>query len=239
MQPNNGPNLTQIYCTTITFSAISSTEFSVEADRGEAAKQAVQILINIAVARFDAKTYTWIVPIAIHDQLHVWLRKIGFQVDCIPRSVLATLQLRNTTRNPESSYPNMQPHSFLTTTSMSSSSSSAASSSAIISPINAHEPAVSATAAIGIKENRTSEGETHNQTKKLHPSVESNLAQFQKDGVDFIIQNDGRVLIADEMGLGKHSYFRLYILLDVQYYIALVQYINQIQQLIEHSCYFR
>ena len=38
---------------------------------------------------------------------------------------------------------------------------------------------------------------------RLHERLLSSLADFQKEGVLFAVQNEGRVLIADEMGLGK------------------------------------
>ena len=37
---------------------------------------------------------------------------------------------------------------------------------------------------------------------RLHERFLRNLAEFQKEGVLFAYNNDGRVLIADEMGLG-------------------------------------
>jgi SWI/SNF-related matrix-associated actin-dependent regulator of chromatin subfamily A-like protein 1 len=41
---------------------------------------------------------------------------------------------------------------------------------------------------------------------RIHDSLLQALAPFQREGVQFVIKNDGRALIADEMGLGEfHS----------------------------------
>lgn len=40
-------------------------------------------------------------------------------------------------------------------------------------------------------------------TQMCAPSVLNQLAQFQKEGVEFVISKNGRAIIADEMGLGK------------------------------------
>ena len=39
--------------------------------------------------------------------------------------------------------------------------------------------------------------------RNVSPVVCLALAPYQRDGVEFILDNDGRALLADEMGLGK------------------------------------
>jgi hypothetical protein len=41
--------------------------------------------------------------------------------------------------------------------------------------------------------------------EKLPPSLWRALQPFQKEGVSFVVNKEGRALIADEMGLGKHA----------------------------------
>jgi hypothetical protein len=39
----------------------------------------------------------------------------------------------------------------------------------------------------------------------LPPRLYQALAHFQREGVEFVVRNNGRAIIADEMGLGKRE----------------------------------
>jgi hypothetical protein len=41
---------------------------------------------------------------------------------------------------------------------------------------------------------------------KIPKRLQGALFQFQREGVDFVIQQNGRAMIGDEMGLGAHSH---------------------------------
>lgn len=142
----------------ISFSLLNSKEFTVRCEYGILSQTIVSTVKNANGAFFDFKNHKFVLPLQVHDSLHVALHRCGCCVEALPRNVLSILQLQ-------------QRKDTATT-----------------------DPAATVCS-----------------NRKIPEQIDEALAPFQRDGVDFVVKNNGRALIADEMGLGDLiSYFETY-----------------------------
>lgn len=127
--------------------------------------------------RFDAKNKRLLFPLSEHDNLTVALATIRVCSDPLPRSVIAAAQLSYQRDNP----------------------------SRIMNIDNNAEGDDGDDGGYDIKKDADNKIEDNlNALRgKLSEKLLNSLAPFQREGVLFVMNNNGRALIADEMGLGK------------------------------------
>ena len=141
--------------------------------------ETLSTLRRVKGMRFDYENAIMLFPLTEHDNLQVALAAIRIIVEPLPRSVIAAVQLSHKRDNP----------------------------SRIVdydNPSSSEEP-------IDIQKALEEKAEATDKVllTKINEKLLKALAPFQREGVLFTVNNNGRALIADEMGLGKSSSARI------------------------------
>ena len=195
--------------------------FLSQAEEGTLPKETLSTLRLVRGVRFDYQNKRMLFPLSEHDNLQVALATIRVTVEPLPRQVIAAAQLSHRRDNPN---PNKN------SSSTSSSSSSSNSSRTNNSPNNGKnrdfngrnnnndddEDDDEMISTIDTRDN--DDGKDFDIESAIQNKIDNNLnslrgkikerllqslAPFQREGVLFVLNNNGRALIADEMGLGK------------------------------------
>jgi SNF2 family DNA or RNA helicase len=141
--------------------------------------ETLSTLRRVKGMRFDYENAIMLFPLTEHDNLQVALAAIRIIVEPLPRSVIAAVQLSHKRDNP----------------------------SRIVdydNPSSSEEP-------IDVQKALEEKAEATDKvlSTKINEKLLKALAPFQREGVLFTVNNNGRALIADEMGLGKSSSTRI------------------------------
>ena len=146
---------------------------SLQADGGMLPHETLSTLRRVKGMRFDYENAIMLFPLTEHDNLQVALAAIRIIVEPLPRSVIAAVQLSHKRDNP--------------------------------SRIVDYDNISSSEEPIDIQKALEEKAEATDKVllTKINEKLLKALAPFQREGVLFTVNNNGRALIADEMGLGK------------------------------------
>jgi hypothetical protein len=150
---------------------------SLQADGGMLPHETLSTLRRVRGMRFDYENEIMLFPLTEHDNLQVALAAIRIIVEPLPRSVIAAVQLSHKRDNP--------------------------------SRIVDYDNISSSEEPIDIQKALEEKAEATDKVllTKINEKLLKALAPFQREGVLFTVNNNGRALIADEMGLGKLQFF--------------------------------
>lgn len=160
----------------IIFTLINLEEFTARANGSpKISLEILDILRRCPGVKFDWAKQRWVFPLASHETLLVALTRRRCEVESIPRNVLIAAQLASQ-------------HQKKTLSTMKKK----------VITIDIDQP-------FPVEEEEEEEKEYYGiqLSQFLPPTILSQLAPFQQEGVAFILSRQGRALLADEMGLGK------------------------------------
>ena len=134
--------------------------------------ETLSTLRRVKGMRFDYENAIMLFPLTEHDNLQVALAAIRIIVEPLPRSVIAAVQLSHKRDNP--------------------------------SRVVDYDNNSSSVEPIDIQKALEEKAEATDKVllTKINEKLLKALAPFQREGVLFTVNNNGRALIADEMGLG-------------------------------------
>eukprot|EP01039_Chlorochromonas_danica_P004917 gene4917-5397_t len=158
----------------IIFTLINLEEFTARANGSpKISLELLDILRRCPGVKFDWAKQRWVFPVASHETLFVALTRRRCEVESIPRSVLIAAQLAS--QNQKKTLSTMKKK---------------------VITIDIDQPFL-------VEEEEEKEYYGIQLSQFLPPTILSQLAPFQQEGVAFILSRQGRALLADEMGLGK------------------------------------